>query len=55
MLAKPFAVVATFGMTRTSVFALHHITNRELEIARFNTVEEAAQFTDDVWGASWEK
>ncbi|CAB5216895.1 hypothetical protein UFOVP199_4 [uncultured Caudovirales phage] len=51
MHTQPYVVCATNSMTRWSVYARHTTTLSDIEIARFNTVEEAAQFTTDVWGA----
>ena len=51
MLTQPFVISATNAMTRWSVYTQHATTRHDIEIARFTTVEEAAQFTHDVWGA----
>ena len=36
-------------MTQFRVYAYSWIRHKDMEIARFDTIEEAVQFTHDVW------
>jgi len=50
MFTQPAVISSRNNMTQFSVYAYSQTLCRDIEIARFDTIVEAAQFQQDVWG-----